>query len=259
MPEIDKGVCVSNIYALAKKKGLKISELETKAGVSAGYFSRLTRPENKSIPSVEVLDAVTRELGVLVDDLIHFNLGAATPMDEYVLNLLDFLRKTALNGDKHWEKRTEQQLYDMDTDSFGAYNGPLFQDYLVLEDRITGFASSFVEPGTIPYITGHAFLLDLDQRGCIYLFQLTVGKNADQRIDYELYVRSGYEMHPLCNGIKGDDTGMFSRKLEALYNAVSESCSHSHITPDIKEALDILMGLKKPPASTADDSDDLPF
>lgn len=64
-------VIIDNILFLANKKGISKSDLEKEAGISAGYISRLSRPENTTVPNVEVLLAFSKKLGVTVDYLVN--------------------------------------------------------------------------------------------------------------------------------------------------------------------------------------------
>ena len=89
--EFDKKRCMSAIYAIAKEKGVKIGDLEKEANVSTGYLSKLNKEENTSSPSIELLLAVARVLGVTIDMLIYSEYEGLSSNERYMLKFLDKL------------------------------------------------------------------------------------------------------------------------------------------------------------------------
>lgn len=95
----NKKTCIDNIYFLAKKKNLKIGELEAEVGVSAGYLSRLNKEDNKSNPSIDVIAGIANKLGTSVDVLIGEPFAELSSTEEYILRLLAKLQQDS-DGDK---------------------------------------------------------------------------------------------------------------------------------------------------------------
>ena len=106
----DKARCIGNIYALAKKKGLKIGELEEKAGVSKGYLSRINKEDNTSIPPINLLDSIAEQLNVSVDYLINFSPEGMTENDEFLMQFVDKLLKRTNARQLEWILQTENFL-----------------------------------------------------------------------------------------------------------------------------------------------------
>ena len=104
--EFDKRRCMSAIYAIAKEKGVKIGDLEKEANVSTGYLSKLNKEENTSSPSIELLVAVARVLGVTIDMLVYSEYEGLSSNEKYMLKFLDRLIKKTLSGELQWEKET---------------------------------------------------------------------------------------------------------------------------------------------------------
>ena len=50
---------LSNIAILIKDKGLKVSEVESAIGISAGYLSRMIRKGSDANPSMEIVSGKT--------------------------------------------------------------------------------------------------------------------------------------------------------------------------------------------------------
>ena len=69
----EKSRCIANIYDVAKKKNIKIGDLEESCGVSRGYLSRVNKPDYIGSPSIEVLDAIAARLGVGLDYIVSFD------------------------------------------------------------------------------------------------------------------------------------------------------------------------------------------
>ena len=78
MAGFDKKRCLSNVYFLTKQKGLRLGDVETGAGVSLGYFSRLNKVDSSNNPSIEVLVSVADNLGITLDALCGFDFSSAT-------------------------------------------------------------------------------------------------------------------------------------------------------------------------------------
>ncbi len=87
----DKTRCINNIYALAKEKGIKIGDLEEGSGMSKGYLSRVAKPDYQGSPSIEMLDAVARQLGVGIDFLVNFDPEALSANEQFVMQFVDKL------------------------------------------------------------------------------------------------------------------------------------------------------------------------
>ena len=106
----DKARCIRNIYDLAKKKGLKIGDLEEKAGVSKGYLSRINKEESTSSPSIEVLDSISRQLDVGIDYLVNFSEERLSENEEFVLKFVDKLMRMTLDDQVDWMEQAFNNL-----------------------------------------------------------------------------------------------------------------------------------------------------
>ncbi len=98
----DKKRCVDNIYALAKEKGLKIGDIEEKAGVSKGYLSRINKEDSTSIPTIDLLASIADQLGVGIDYLVNFPRDTLTPNEQFVFQFVDRLSRRTTAGKMDW-------------------------------------------------------------------------------------------------------------------------------------------------------------
>lgn len=100
---LDNTNYIDNIYSTAKIKGIKIGDLETAAGVSKGYLSRISRGESKSSPTVEVLASMAEQLGVGIDFLINYaGHDVLSENEQFVMKFLDKISRKTLDGTLEW-------------------------------------------------------------------------------------------------------------------------------------------------------------
>lgn len=74
----DRGLFLANIAFLIEESNIKIGELESKIGVSKGYFSRQTNP------SIEIIMRTAETLNVSVDELLKVNLSDSVDMQLHI-------------------------------------------------------------------------------------------------------------------------------------------------------------------------------
>lgn len=88
----EKNRFINNIYALAKRRKLKIGELESACGVSIGYFARLRQGGENASPNAELLTAFANRLSVSLDALLCFDFTQLTESEQKLLNYMEKLR-----------------------------------------------------------------------------------------------------------------------------------------------------------------------
>lgn len=104
-PMFDKKKLINNIKVLAKRKDIQIRQLESQAGVSAGYLSR--QASNASGLSIGVVALMARMLDVSLDDLVNVDLE--TPVSSTEAEVLNFIKKVV--EDSH-DKLLNWAFYD---------------------------------------------------------------------------------------------------------------------------------------------------
>ncbi len=112
----DKKLCIANIYALAKEKGLKIGDIEEKAGVSKGYLSRINKEDSTSMPTIDLLASIADQLGVGIDFLVNFPRGVLSPNEEFVYQFIDKLMRGTVAGKLDWIVET-RGILEADTNA----------------------------------------------------------------------------------------------------------------------------------------------
>lgn len=250
----DKRRCIANIYQLAKEKNLKLGDLEKKAGVSAGYLSRLNKEESTATLSADFVAAVAELLEVTVDALINNDYTAVTATEMYLLAFIDKLLSRTNADELDWKKNTVAELSAVGFDPDGDPAHPLFT---YGPDGIHGapvynsrFDSDYV-------IAGDCFHLKMPgvEAPVLYLMCADLPGAADLPFgdrDYELYLVKRWEPSPLCHSLPQHSP--FHSALSKLYEAVTESCKHPKLDYSVMSVIDEFM---REPANL--DDDQLPF
>lgn len=102
--EFDRSRLMNNITTLIKEKNIKIGELENSVGISTGYLSKMAKPENESMPGIDLIWKLAEKLGVSVDMLVG---GDFSKSNDNLFYLVKFLHELKLETDVHeitWSK-----------------------------------------------------------------------------------------------------------------------------------------------------------
>lgn len=247
--EFDKRRCMSAIYAIAKEKGVKIGDLEKEANVSTGYLSKLNKEENTSSPSIELLVAVARTLGVTVDMLIHSEYEGLSANEKYVLKFLDKLVGDTLSGELQWEKETKKQLLNVECgyDGGEAYAAhPLFdvKEIPIEEGRYhlePCYCSRFFPDGETK-VAGDGFHASLPFSDAIIYIMKVENEESNMGIGYdqfEVYLTHMGKIRPLCcNEFVCSE---IARQIQNLYKVIVDADSNLGINDEVKGIIDHYM------------------
>lgn len=243
---------IDNIYSTAKKNGMKIGDLEAKAGVSQGYFSRLRgRETGAPAPSIEVIASAAETLGTTVDSLLY-DAGSpnSTPNEKRIMALLDKLIVQTRTYAIDWVRETKQYLDNIEIDCgkachplFGVrkretpYSTAAHPDF----DYYTEYESDFVRRNSAPVsIGGDGFRCQITSFSIVYLEKVSLcvceNEEIDEKTQYELYLFTAGKASPLCRS--NNDDSRLDRNLEMLYNAAAEATSHIQIDERALAAID---------------------
>lgn len=103
MGDFDRTRMIKNINDIAKRKKIKIGDLESYAGVSAGYLSRLIKDDTKGSLSAEVLFKISEKLETSMDMLAYYDPADMTSEDKKMLCFLDKLCVNTENNKIKWK------------------------------------------------------------------------------------------------------------------------------------------------------------
>lgn len=235
----DKQMCLNNIRYLAKSKGLNLGDLETGAGVSAGYLSRVGKEDSKSSPSIEVLSFMAERLGVSVDGLIGYEYSDMTPSERYINDFIEKLIIDTHSGTRSWEKESLASLANLEVYADGSTPHPLFTAY----DNRAVFNSYFAQNiGT--KLTDVLFHTWLENDCQLYLAKVSYDNTSGD--GYELYVVQ-YNQYNHVDNVEGicatnpTATTVFDALLSRFFGAVKDSCRNVKVSNNVRTIIDRYM------------------
>ncbi len=234
MAEIfDRKLLFDNIAALVKRSDLKIGELETNAGVSAGYIAR-TSKDGTAKPGIEFIIGVAEQLHVSTDLLLKTDLTKMDANATYLIGFIEKLTRDTVENKLYWERETEEDLANLESDGDGCVNHPLFMTEYDYEGRPSVlFNSRSFSYRTV--IAGDCFNLDLKNGARLYIMYIISGAN-DTTGAKEVWInvpRVGATY--LCGTLSGP---AFATSIENLYSYVAEELKHPSLRPDLKVIID---------------------
>jgi len=99
---------LSNIAILIKDKGLKVSEVESAIGISAGYLSRMIRKGSDANPSMEIVWKLANYFDISVETLVDGD--ASNPYDNIrlITAIAKFCKVRTMSGQMEWYDKTEE-------------------------------------------------------------------------------------------------------------------------------------------------------
>ncbi|MBQ3128183.1 MAG: helix-turn-helix transcriptional regulator [Clostridia bacterium] len=113
---------------------MKIGDVEKVAGVSTGYFSRVSKNQYKASLSIESLVKIANLFEVSVDALLFADFESHNPGDAYLLNFICKLTKLTEGGEIDWKSYSSfKEVFKEISEDFskktpvrlGAFDSPL--------------------------------------------------------------------------------------------------------------------------------------
>lgn len=201
----EKSRCIANIYDVAKKKNIKIGDLEESCGVSRGYLSRVNKPDYIGSPSIEVLDAIAARLGVGLDYIVSFDKNVYDEDDRFLLKLFDKLQRQTDSVRLEWVRETEDILINSCS---GRIKNPLMRFVSSSEqnDNPGGhyeYKSSFMIGRAL--VNGDCYHANLHDGGksqkdsFIYLNSIAYVNGDERYPSIEFYVVNEDNVYPICS------------------------------------------------------------
>jgi len=246
--EFNKQIMLDNISFLLNESGKRIGELETEAGVSAGYISRITK-EEKMKPGIEFIMKVAESLNISIDTLLNVDLGEMTPTERYLVSFLEKLNKDTLDDKLDWNVETADELNRMETDMNGYVEHPLFNHETFYEEseceypdevsRVVFTSRSF---GCRTAVKGDCFNLRLKNKSFLYI--MNISKSVHNVNDSDAFAKEIWMYTPevgtsyLCSN---KDVSPLAILVENLHLTISERMKHPRIKNELKYIIDSFM------------------
>lgn len=242
----DKAGCIETIYYLAKERGLKIGDLEEKAGVSKGYLSRINKEGNTSVPSIELLSSVAEQLGVSVDYLVNYRVFEPTEGEAFLMKFLDKVLHRTICGKLEWACESESVVNE---DSAAPVNNPLvsivdgysgeFDALYKTHEFNSRFGNAVLIGNTyhtdLPGSTAKIYIMKVH-----YLEKTESGSIGHTLPMYEIYLVDK-EITALCSSYFVRTGIPLMEKIQELYTTIETSTSRIGITNDSKKLIENFM------------------
>ncbi len=251
-----------NISYLIKEQGKKVGEVETQAGVSAGYISRNSKDSN-SKPGIDFLSRVSEILNTSIDTIMKIPLSELTPTERYLVSFFEKLKADTAADKILWVRESKEYLNQLEPDINGFVQHPLFTyetcyvpsetDYPDQVDRTVFVSKTF---GSQTVINGDCYNVRLKNGVRLYLMNIVkivhqVNDSDANALEAWMMDNSGGQC--LC-GTQNDQ--ILADLLIDLYNTVHEVLRHPQLSNSFRCAIDAFMN-----DDISDDSgtDDYPF
>lgn len=248
----DKTRCIATIYALAKEKGIKIGDLEEAGGVSKGYLSRINKEDSTSSPSIELLDSISRQLGVGIDFLVNYSTETLSPNEQFVMQFIDKLMRMTVAGKVEWLVETSTIL-NAEDDTVVA--NPLvsltknFSDDANVWYDCHVYRSAIYEDGGVD-VSGACYHAAITGGATVYLNSVTysIPKEGGRfsSWDYEKGVIEVYlirdGVQPICSTFYVADE--LKKAVRDLYSAAASAPSKIALGSKTRSVMQSLLNLK---------------
>lgn len=247
--KFNKTIIFDNIAFMLKELGKKIGELETEAGVSLGYISRMSK-EGNAKPGIDFIMKTAEALNVSVDTLLRVDLSSLTATEKYLISFLEKLVKDTFDDKLDWQMETAGYLNDrLEVDLNGYCAHPLFhtetfyeQGELEYPDEVTRCVFVSHSFGVHTYIDGDCFNLRMKNGAVLYIMKICKSVHRTEDSDacaIEVWMcPQGDANQYLCS--TGDTAGI-AKLIENLYAAIIENARHPKVKKDIKYIIDAFL------------------
>lgn len=259
-----KKIILANVFYLINKLGLKIGDVEERAGVSTGYLSRLNKDDNSTKLGLDLVSSLSTVLGLPMDLLCHVDLTGLTPNEAKAVMFIGKLMTETISNDRNWIRVTRKDMAELETYKDGSTANPL-----VRGDGVhLWYDSKFAEvQGT--EVAGDVYHSEIGNDNFIYIAPVHYPDSTET--NYELYLchsvqeeyESWWNLYPVCASDPKEDSEVGS-SLKKLYAAINETNRRIQFDDYVKNTIDAFLN---PPAPQPDPSagfsaveaDELPF
>ena len=243
MTERDR--CISNLYALSKRKGIRIRDLETTCGVSVGYLARLRQDKRQPFPGSEFLFRAAARLETSLDSLLYFDFQLSTETDQYLHAFVNRLILDTLKEKLRWNP---DPVCIPDPETFETVAPPdhplvSLDPALLQEGKTKPYYYSPFHPSVYNLVPCAAWRTNLTEDTVVFL---TVVSNENQQdasavsvreTELYLYNTEAKALSPLCFS-DTNHPGMLDHDLSVLCEMVAESLQRTSLDRFAVSAID---------------------
>ena len=244
----NRDLCISNLYILAKKKGIRICDLETSCGVSVGYLARLRKDKNNSLPGADFLVRAASLLETSVDSLLFFDYHSATDTEIYLHLFVSRLSLDSLSERVIWQLDSGCIPSPVEADSASALSGhPLlsFDPRLTEQGIYKEIYLSPFHPATYDLIPRAAYRASISEEAQVLLVRVAPPlddqhPDSEEEIELFLYNTKAKALSALCC-TDNRHSGVLDHALSTLCQVVTESARRTKLDQYAVSAIDAYM------------------
>ncbi len=240
----DKYKCISNIKYFMNDKDIKIGLIENDANVRPGYMSRLNKPDNETMPSINFLISASKLLGVSIEELLFGNPGELSSNEKFINEFLNDLIIDTKKHEIHWNKEKSETFERRHCNRRVPTNHPLLE---IVEDEE---GNPGIKEYTIKYISKFFAEAEVYVKSC-YSTMLPGSTNevfivgcftnkADKIIPdnqfIEVYiVDKNDKSNPVCVSLKSAPT--ICSSLNSLFEIAANDSSNTYMDEDTRSII----------------------
>ena len=241
--DFSKDRLLQNIaYLFEVHKEVKIGELETYAGVNAGYLSRLNKDPNAK-PSIDFVVKVAEKFHVSVDTLVGVEMNQMTPTERYILAFLEKLLRDTEAEKLNWGFENVSFLNSIVVDDYNRSPHPFFapsEGVTIVGPgprmRCMFYSQAY---GDQTIIAGDCYHLHMNNG--VSLFLANVAKKAGKQPEPGTEVKEIWMKTQIPCFISGSKNPHFTSVIDNLYNAITLYFKRPRLGTDYRTAIDAFM------------------
>lgn len=250
MAKYDKNLCLKNLYSLAEKKNLKISELEKCGGMSTGFLSRAKKSGNTAKLPLEGIVAIAEKLEVPLDLFISVDLSSVSETDKYQLDLLNKLLDETIRGVLDWKVDTLQHMQSVGDCDYDENIGTTIRiDHMLYKYHeeadvfyYDGIANEDEYTNPIPH--GDYYHAVIANGLKVYLadVEYDVGDSEKKVASYELWLclrnkNGAIIVEGICSSVEAKS--IIAEKIEMLHTEISKSIGSRHLSHQSRKMIEM--------------------
>lgn len=244
MNDFNKSLLINNINFLMKRKGLKIGDVEKQIGVSAGYFSRICKEGNTTLPGIDFLYKLGNIIDAPLDALITVDYCALTPDENRILEFINVLLNKTNSNIYLWKKQSDKEIFSKAQNNSHPLITLAPSEYFDNDDIIKYRYNSLFFPNDSDIIFERIYTLELDSATTL-IFSLATDIERITR-KFELYMLINNNLNTICCGTDAfNNNGAFNSVLKKLSSSVIEQDNHVKLTSEVRSVLDNIINMEK--------------
>lgn len=229
-----KETFIKNLKHLIKERGVKTSDMEASANISAGYISRLVGAVN--YPSVEILISFANSLGVTVDSLLYGDYASSSQDESTIIKFLTRLLEDTTKETIVWAKMSKKDylpsleasqlapVYRENKDGRGNWIGDTYNSMFYDENGFSLRSNIF----KLSRYSQNFYLMPISKSD---------GGSSLSKNGFELYVHKNNKLSGIASAMEDDTSSVYDLML-SIFVAADETAKKRKLNDNAKKAID---------------------